>query len=130
RGTWVAALIVGFNERGGYRRRTKTFTTKLAAQEWLAEQQAALRAGAKLGENPTFREVYEDWLENGEALLGWSSSTVASYKRIVKKVMPHLGSVRMSELDADSVERALRALARAGATPALVKRVHSYVGMV
>lgn len=130
RGTWVAALVVAIHDDGTFKRRTKTFTTKGEAQAWLSAQQAALSEGVRLGENPTFREVYNNWLENGEHLLGWSSNTIDSYKRAVKHALPTLGRVRMRDLDAVAVERMLLSLARAGATAATLKRVHDHVGMV
>lgn len=46
RGTWVAALIMGFDAHGRPVRCTKTINTKGAAQTWLLEQQAALRGGS------------------------------------------------------------------------------------
>lgn len=130
RGTWVATLVVTTFDDGSYQRRTKTFRTKTEAQAWLAAQQAALRDGVRLSDNPTFREVYEDWLENGTDLLGWSASTIASYKQAVSKALPTIGRVRMRDMDATEIERLLRKLARGGATSATIRRVHEHVGMV
>lgn len=130
RGTWVAAIVVGFDERGGQVRRTKTTTTKGAAQAWLLDQQAALRGGAQLGDTSTFDELVEAWLEAGKALRGWKSSTAASYEWVLAQATPHLGRVRARDIEPATIQRLMLTLAKAGATPSLVRRVRSHVGMV
>lgn len=131
RETWVGALVVAYDPiTGSIKRRTKTLPTKREAQAWLAAQQAALDAGARLGENPTFRQVYDDWLAAGRELRRWQPATVASYELAVGKVLPYLGHTAVRDIDANMVERALLKLARAGASSSMLKRVHSHVGMV
>mgnify|MGYP001032310574 CR=1 FL=1 len=130
RGTWVAALIVGFDERGQPLRRTKTTRTKGEAQAWLLEQQAALHGGAQLGDNSTFQELVDAWLEAGETLRGWKSSTTSSYKWVLQRATPHLGTLRARDIEPSTIQRLLLTLARGGASPGLVRRVRLHVGMV
>jgi len=129
RGTWVAAVIVGFDERGQPLRRTKTTRTKTEAQTWLTAQQATLNSGLKLGDNATLQEVVDEWLAAGETLRGWGESTRVSYKAALGKVLPRLGRVRVRDLDPALIERMLLELARQGATPTTVRRVRSHLGM-
>lgn len=130
RGTWVAALIVGFDDRGRPLRRTKTTRTKSEAQAWLLEQQAALHAGAQLGDTSTFQELVDAWLEAGVALKGWKTATRVSYEIMLGKATPTLGGMRARDIEPATIQRLLLSLARSGATPSLIRRVRSHVGRV
>lgn len=130
RDAWVAAIVVALDDRGHPIRRTKTTRTKGAAQAWLLEQQAALRGGAQLGDNSTFQELVDAWLDAGKTLRGWESSTLSSYKWVLKRATPHVGSLKARDIEPSTIQRLLLTLAREGASASLLRRVRLHVGMV
>lgn len=129
RDTWVAAIVIGFDEHGRPLRRTKTTRAKAEAMAWLTAQQAVLNSGLKLGENATLQEVVDEWMAAGQALRGWGTSTVTSYRATIAKILPRLGRMRARDLDPALIERTLLDLTRSGASPAMVARVRSHLAM-
>lgn len=131
-----ASVVVGWTPKGNARRVSKSFDTKEQARAWIAEQQVALSRGARLDDTATLHQVFDEWVTSGETLRRWAPATAANYRAILgKHVLPRLGRARVRDITPGDVRSLLRDLAKgngdtAGASPAMFRRVRSYLGMV
>lgn len=122
-----ASLPIGWTPKGNVRRISKSFDTRAEALAWLAEQQAALGRGAKLGDNATLQEVYDGWHAAGETLHGWAPNTAKSYRYILQKhVLSKLGRVRTRDIGPADIRSLLKGLADDGYSLTLIRRVRAY----
>lgn len=123
-----AQLAVGWTAKGNVRRISKSFDNRAEALTWLAEQQAAVGRGAKLGNNSTLQQAFDAWHSAGETLHGWAPNTAASYKYILTKhVLSKLGRVRTRDIGPADVRQLLKDLVGNGYSLTLVRRVRSYL---
>lgn len=78
--------------------KSKTFTDRESAEDHLRTIGREIRAGKYTPESRmTVGEAVEDYLRRGKGR--WSTNTYASYRQVAKtRVIPHLGSIRLSEL--------------------------------
>jgi len=124
-----ASLPIGWTAKGNVRRISKSFDTKAEALQWLSDQRAALGLGVRLDRNATLREVYDDWLANGEKLKGWAPATKANYQFVLEAyVLPQLGHVQVRDLTTSDFTRLLRDHADAGASLSMLHRIKRYAG--
>ena len=128
-GRYQAGVAVGYTPRGNVRRVYKSFDTKDEALAWIADQKKALHQGTRLDATATLRQVFDEWISNGEALKGWAPATKASYEDILGRfVLPKLGHVRVRDLTTSDVRKLLRDHAKAGVSMSMLRRVKRYLG--
>jgi len=118
-GRWRAEVCLGYRPGGTRLRRRVSGPTKAAVLEALKE----LRADAALGISKappahyTARKAAEDWLASG--LPGRSAKTVRKNKDVLEPILAVIGTVKLRELDATAVDRALTAMAECYSTAAV-----------
>ena len=117
-GQWCASVTVGYTETGKRRRRSVYGRTKAAVQEKLVRMQSASLDGM-LGDTNrmTVGKYLEHWLETS-AKTTVRPTTYRRYEGIVRMyVNPHLGGVRLSQLQPSQVQALYTRLEGDGATP-------------
>lgn len=117
-----------FDKRTGKRIR-KTFLTKTAAKLWRQDALAALRTGDLTSDRgPTVQEAAEQWLEdarNGHARNRsgdpYKPSAIRGYEQnLRKRVIPALGTFRLSEVRPRDLQALVDQLDRAGSSPSTI----------
>lgn len=117
-----------FDKRTGKRIR-KTFSTRTAAKNWRTDALAALKAGTLTSERgPTVREAAEQWLEDmrsGHARNRsgdpYKPSAIRGYEQnLRKRVLPALGTFRLSEVRPRDLQALVDQLDRQGASPSTI----------
>ena len=129
-GKWCAVLDLGWVQ-GKRRRKTRVADTRREAVRALKRMQDEAEAGA-IEVDP--RTTVEDWCQRWlEADVGYRlevgrlrPATAESYERLVRcHVLPHLGQIRLTKLDAATLQRAYREMLAKGLSASSVSKVHS-----
>lgn len=111
-GRWMARLTVGVTEKGNPKRITVYADTQAKAREALLTLQQRHRRGDFA--NPTMLTVAQhlrDWLAMKESEL--KRSTYHSYSDLIENhIVPHIGHIRLTELQPTHVRHLHRAMAR------------------
>jgi integrase len=106
----MGAVDLGFDSTGKRIRRKVSGKTKAEVRDKLKDLHKEVDAGLKPRRRYTVGDALDDWLEHG--LDGISERTVKLYRdTIAKALKEHLGTVRLTELTASDVQRALTAMA-------------------
>jgi integrase len=108
--TWRARLDTGVNAGTGRRQqRLRTFNTKREAEQWLTAERHALATGTHTDPHKTtYGEFLVDWLD-GAAARRLHPNSVRAYASLAKaRIIPALGSIRLSQLRATHIEKFLR----------------------
>jgi integrase len=107
---FVGAVSLGHKPDGSRIRKKVTGRTKAEVRDKLRELHQQVGTGLRPRKRYTVGDALEDWLARGMA--GLSSRTVTLYRgTIVKALVDELGLVRLTELTASDVQRALAAMA-------------------
>lgn len=122
--TWTYAFSV---EQGGKRRQISKggYRTKKLAQEALSEALVGHQRGERVEPTKLTVERYlvDEWLPVASARL--KASTIGGYSHIIdKRLVPHLGDVRLSELTAGQVAGLHRTLRDEGLSERTVLHTH------
>src|ERR1700733_7054250 len=105
---YVGAIDLGLSPAGT--RIRKKVRGKTEVRDKLRELHKEIDAGLKPRRRYTVGDAIEDWLANG--LDGLSERTVTLYRGTIAKALnEELGSVKLTDLTASGVQRALTALA-------------------
>lgn len=130
-GRYQAALVVGWTVKGNARRISKSFDSRSEADAWLADMRRELHIGTRLDSTATVREAFDDWIETGETVTGWAPATSDNYKRVLEKhALPVLGKVRVRDVTTAAVRSLIRDLIKSGVSPAMAKRVRTYLSIL
>ena len=122
--TWTYAFSV---EQGGKRRQISKggYRTKKLAQEALSEALVGHQRGERVEPTKLTVERYlvDEWLPVASARL--KASTIGGYQHIVsKRLVPHLGPVRLSELSAGQIAAMHRTLRDEGLSERTILHTH------
>lgn len=121
-----AILSVHGDGRSQKRRQvSKTFDTRREAERWLIDQIGKRdRADFVEPHRLTVEQWFEEhWLPSAESRL--DPVTVKSYQRIVRnQIVPHVGHVRLQQLNAAQVDACYRALEAQGLSRRTVRYTH------
>lgn len=110
RNRYIGAVDLGFSPAGTRIRKKVSGRTKVEVHDKLRELHKELNVGLRPRRRYTVGDALEDWLAHG--VDGLSARTVTLYRgTIVKALAEELGSVRLTELTAADVHRALSSLA-------------------
>lgn len=114
-----------FIARTACRSRSGRFTTRKDAEKALVAWNAAIVAGMNLaGGRQTIQYFISVWLaEVAKNRVGLR--TLEFYERHLAYVIPHIGHIAVSDLNAEHVQRMLNALKEAGLSPRSVSHVRS-----
>ena len=118
-GRWRAEICLGYGPGGKRLRRRVSGATKAAVQDALKEIRADTAVGITkaLPANYTVRKAAEDWLASG--LPGRSAKTIRKNKDVLEPILIVIGAVKLRELDAAAVDRALTTMAGSYSTAAV-----------
>ncbi len=118
-GRWRGEVCLGYGPNGKRLRRRVAGVTKAEVQDALKQLHADFAAG--VGKTPpsnyTVRKAAEDWLENG--LPGRSAKTVRKNKDVLEPILAVIGTIKLRDLDAAGVDRALRTMAQSFSSAAV-----------
>ena len=107
---YVGAVSLGFSASGSRVRKKVSGRTKAEVRDKLRELHHQVDSGLRPRRRYTVGDALEDWLAHG--VDGLSARTVTLYRgTIVKALDEELGAVRLTELTASDVQRALAAMA-------------------
>jgi len=107
---YVGAVSLGFSGSGALVRKKVSGRTKAEVRDKLRELHHQVDSGLRPRRRYTVGDALEDWLAHG--VDGLSARTVTLYRgTIVKALDEELGAVRLTELTASDVQRALAAMA-------------------
>jgi integrase len=111
-GRWRGEITTGWSPGGKRIRRRVGGPTKTAVQDKLKELRKDLEAGIRrpAPTNYTVRRAAEDWLANG--LTGRSVKTIKKNENVLEPILAVIGSRRLREIDAPSVDESLRHVAK------------------
>jgi integrase len=110
RNRYVGAVDLGLSPAGTRIRKKVSGKTKVEVRDKLRELHKEVDVGLRPRRRYTVGDALEDWLVHG--VDGLSARTVTLYRgTIVKALNEELGFVRLTELTASDVQRALTALA-------------------
>ena len=120
---YVGAVSIGYGADGRRIRRKVIGRSKAEVRDKLKALHREMDSHVRARPRYTVGDALDDWLADG--LDGLSDRTVQLYKgTIAKALRAHLGSVRLTELTAGDVEKALSAVA-AGASTRTVQISHN-----
>jgi integrase len=122
-GLWVGSISLGYDGNGKRIRKVAYGTTKKEAQDRLLKLQNDAAAGVDL---TAARLTLGAWLTRWLALVKPTvePNTYGPYERHVRlHIAPHLGHVRLAKLAAAHVQGLYSALAAAGVSPAMQRKV-------
>lgn len=124
---------------GSYRARVRTlsgrevarhFTLKRDADKWVVEQEAALLAGTFVDPRKG-RTLVSTAAEGWVAAQDWKASTAARNRSILDKhVLPRWGSVPVSRVQPEDVQKWVTQLSTSGLAPRSVRKVFFVLGGV
>jgi len=110
RNRYIGAVDLGVSPAGTRIRKKVSGRTKVEVRDKLRELHKELNVGPRPRRRYTVGDALEDWLAHG--VDGLSARTVTLYRgTIVKALAEELGAVRLTELTAADVHRALSSLA-------------------
>jgi integrase len=113
-------------------RHIKTFATKGEAKAYEAEARVDLRAGVHTNpsKSPTVAKAAADWLAASEAR-GLERTTLKTYREHCRvHIVPFLGEVKLSDLNAPVVRAFETKLRATGRSPATTKMVITSLGAI
>lgn len=115
RNRYMGAVDLGFSPAGTRIRKKVSGKTKVEVRDKLRELHKELDVGLRPRRRYTVGDALEDWLAHGTD--GLSARTMTLYRgTIVKALTEELGGVRLTELTASDVQKALTALAAKSST--------------
>ena len=127
-GTWELIVSTGRDaSTGSYRRviRTVKGLTKREAKAALAELEVSVAQGRVGADDPTLAVLLERWMEHLTAI-GRADTTLYNYRRnINKEIVPALGTIRLSKLTAQDIDRLYVKLRKRNLKPATIHQVHA-----
>jgi integrase len=107
---YIGAVSLGFSPAGTRIRKKVTGRTKTEVRDKLRELHRQVEGGLRPRRRYTVEDALEDWLAVG--LDGLSARTVTLYRgTIAKALREELGSVRLTDLTAADVQKALTSIA-------------------
>ncbi|HEX5295804.1 MAG TPA: site-specific integrase [Streptosporangiaceae bacterium] len=107
---YIGAVSLGFSPAGTRIRKKVTGRTKTEVRDKLRELHKQVEGGPRPRRRYTVEDALEDWLAVG--LDGLSARTVTLYRgTIAKALREELGSVRLTDLTAADVQKALTSIA-------------------
>jgi len=121
---WTAAVSLGFGPDGKRLRRKVTGRTKTVVRDKLKVLRREVEAGIQSSPSYTMALCIEDWLSQG--LAGRSDDTVANYRYAAEHAVAKLGAVKLRELTARHVQKALVELSGSLSTRSL-RLVHQVI---
>jgi integrase len=128
RGSFEAAVVVGYLENGNPKRISQSFPTKAAAQDWLLEQQNKLKSGTLAISKLTVAEFAAEWLALAKRRC--RANTYNSYYAITRDLItPFLGEHVLTALAPIHISRWIMQL-QEKTTPYLVHKAHTYLSMI
>jgi len=127
---WVAVVSEGHDEKGdvkaGKRRRRRKFIyadSKQGVQEKLRKYLGKHGGFSVTTDRSPFASFVGDFLEDARANL--SPNTARSYEQVLRlHVLPHIGRLKLDQIDAVRLRRLYSELRRDGLSASLVARVH------
>ncbi len=114
-GLWCGSISLGTGPDGSRKRKTVTHTTKTGALAKLRALQSEIEQGveqAETGKNTTVATLCAEWLETVVKPSCRFKTHLAYEGDCRLHIVPHLGRVRVRELDARQVQRLLAHLAK------------------
>lgn len=116
-GRWVAQVDSGKFANGRRRYARAVRSDKKSALTSLRDLQRNVALGVQLDQTSTVDTYLDFWLEN--VLAGTvKTSTETDYAAVLRRwVRPHIGTVRLSKLTPEHVQKMMRALDRQGLSP-------------
>jgi integrase len=136
-GVWRLRVFVGRRTNGSPIFRSKTVRTgdgkpgsgSRAADRELAKLVTEVANGTPAANaKGTVQDLLERWLEHCEAV-DRSATTVREYRRIMDKVLiPEIGSIKLTKLSAQDLDRLYAKLTKKGNKATTVRRVHALIG--
>jgi integrase len=118
------AWIVDYTDQQGTRR-LKTFATKKGADAWLVQARHELASGTHTpaSSSKTLEEVWELWIEDGEAN-GLESTSIRQRQQHLKHhAKPYIGQLRLADLTAPLLYQFDSDLRTAGRSQAMRRKV-------
>jgi hypothetical protein len=107
---YIGAVSLGFGPSGTRIRKKVSGRTKTEVRDKLRDLHKQVEGGLRPRRRYTVGDALSDWLAHG--VDGLSARTVTLYRgTIVKALDEELGAVRLTELTASDVQRALAAMA-------------------
>lgn len=117
---------VTYRNREGKQTTRRGFRTKKDAQAFLATTEVDLLRGTHVGYQGgqvTVGKLYPDWAERQEQVRSWAPSTKHTNEVAWRvHVEPRWGAVKVSAIDADSVEQWVASMSKSGSGPVSVTR--------
>ena len=112
---YIGAVSLGFSPAGTRIRKKVTGRTKTEVRDKLRELHKQVESGRRPKRGYTVADALEDWLAVG--LDGLSARTVTLYRdTIAKSLSEELGTVRLNDVTAADVQKALTAMASRSST--------------
>jgi integrase len=126
-GSWELTVSAGVDPTSGrYSRVIRTVRgTKREARAALHQLEVEVSTGQVGSEDPMVAELLERWLAHLQGL-GRSPSTLYGYRNTVNRdVIPAIGTVRLSKLNAGHLDALYSSLRERGLAPATVRQIHA-----
>lgn len=124
-GRWEASIHVGYGPDGKRKRKFVYGRTRADVARRLRDEQQRIDAGAEPTDGRiTVAQQLDRWLESRRHA-DLSPNTMANDDWAAGHIRAAIGHVRLAELTAEHVERALRAKADAGMALSSVRRMHN-----
>jgi integrase len=127
-GSWELTISAGLDPATGrYGRVTRTVrtTSKREARAALRRLEEEVANGLVGSDDPTVAALLERWLGH-LAGLGRSPSTLDGYRKYVnRELVPAIGTIRLSRLTANHLDRLYSSLRERGLAPATIRQVHA-----
>lgn len=127
-GVWRLRVVTGYTPAGHPRQASRTFAgTRKQADTALAAFITEVETGtAILGADTTLDALLDRWLEHLAPLR--SPTTIRGYGDKLKRVRRDLGSIKLTKLTAQHLDRAYRAWLTEGITASTVHSIHTVLG--
>jgi site-specific recombinase XerD len=118
-GTYEARLVIDGERKSVYAKTRREVQQKLGEAKRLAEQ------GKTVGARTQTVETYlQQWLED-HVKLSRRPKTFESYELNVRRIIPHLGHIRLDRLKAAHIQHCYAELLQAGLSPRSVEQAHT-----
>lgn len=115
---WIGAISLGLSPDGQQRERPKVRgKTKAEVRDKLRALHRELEAGLRVSATYTVASCARDWLADG--LVTQQASTAENYRRLADHVIGKLGAVKLKDLTARQVQKALAELSASLSTRSL-----------
>jgi hypothetical protein len=115
---WIGAISLGFSPDGQQRERPKVRgKTKAEVRDKLRALHRELEAGLRVSATYTVASCIRDWLADG--LITQQAATTENYRRLADHAIGKLGAVKLKDLTARQVQKALADLSESLSTRSL-----------